>query len=509
MTDGNNLLNHTPGVQSSVERIELLPSIVEYFCFHADLQEGVVCTSPREALALLEVLYCQHTEDLRKAFVHPEWMEDVLACQKGTYPYLGVYVEATVPTVTQAYGVVTRPGFYGMTITQPSLFAGYLLQQLEALARSHCAIFMVGQSRRMIPISFIKENMLHRIQDFASIKPLLALPSLHDIDDAIVNGLIEWEMLPIKPLGFFPAERTDYSISRLKHYCGTSAEHFQDFVLVTNYQRYVDGFFQYAKDPLRVEEGYTHWVEPQDHCVELQQISHSYHREMGNDFQMPAYHLKREDRNGITLINIGVGPSNTKTITDHLAVLRPHCWLMLGHCGGLHHTQRLGDYVLANGYMREDRVLDEELPLHIPIPPVAEVQQAVFQAASAIMDPKEVSRAMRSGTVMSTGNRNWELRVKEFSRLINLSRSLAVDMESATLAANAFRFCIPYGALLCVSDRPLHGELKLHSQARTFYQQRVSQHLHIGIKTMEVLRSWPTHSLHSRKLRGFQGIPFR
>ncbi len=76
-------------------------------------------------------------------------------------------------------------------------------------------------------------------------------------------------------------------------------------------------------------------------------------------FQMPAYHLSRTDgKGGVTLVNIGVGPSNAKTITDHLAVLRPNCWLMIGHCGGLRQSQRIGDYVLAHAYLRQDHILD-------------------------------------------------------------------------------------------------------------------------------------------------------
>src|SRR5690606_2698845 len=68
--------------------------------------------------------------------------------------------------------------------------------------------------------------------------------------------------------------------------------------------------------------------------------------------QMPAYHLTKPGHAGITMVNIGVGPSNAKTITDHIAVLRPHVWLMLGHCAGLRNTQALGDYVLAHAYVR-------------------------------------------------------------------------------------------------------------------------------------------------------------
>src|SRR3546814_4989879 len=74
--------------------------------------------------------------------------------------------------------------------------------------------------------------------------------------------------------------------------------------------------------------------------------------------QMPAYHLIAPDGGGITLVNIGVGPSNAKTICDHLAVLRPEAWLMIGHCGGLRPSQRIGDYVLAHAYLRDDHILD-------------------------------------------------------------------------------------------------------------------------------------------------------
>jgi AMP nucleosidase len=75
---------------------------------------------------------------------------------------------------------------------------------------------------------------------------------------------------------------------------------------------------------------------------------------LGRMPQMPAFHLVEPGHQGITMINIGTGPSNTRTITDHVAVLRPHAWLMLGHCAGLRNTQKLGDYVLAHGYVCED-----------------------------------------------------------------------------------------------------------------------------------------------------------
>jgi AMP nucleosidase len=231
---------------------------------------------------------------------------------------------------------------------------------------------------------------------------------------------------------------------------------------------------------------------------------------------MPAYHLVRADGSGITMVNIGVGPANAKTITDHIAVLRPHAWIMLGHCAGLRNTQQLGDYVLAHGYVREDHVLDEELPLWVPIPALAEVQVALESAVAAItqLNGYELKRIMRTGTVASTDNRNWELLPSRNAastpeRRFSQSRAVALDMESSTIAANGFRFRVPYGTLLCVSDKPLHGEIKLPGMANTFYRERVDQHLRIGIRALELLRAQGVDQLHSRKLRSFAEVAFQ
>jgi AMP nucleosidase len=227
---------------------------------------------------------------------------------------------------------------------------------------------------------------------------------------------------------------------------------------------------------------------------------------------MPAYHLTRPDRSGITMVNIGVGPANAKTITDHIAVLRPHAWLMLGHCAGLRNSQQLGDYVLAHGYVREDHVLDEDLPLWVPIPALAEVQVALESAVAEVTQLRgpDLKRVLRTGTVASTDNRNWELLGgNKAQRRFSQSRAIALDMESATIAANGFRFRVPYGTLLCVSDKPLHGEIKLPGMANHFYRERVNQHLQVGLRTVELLRREGTKQLHSRKLRSFAEVAFQ
>jgi len=227
--------------------------------------------------------------------------------------------------------------------------------------------------------------------------------------------------------------------------------------------------------------------------------------------QMPTYHLKRGDGQGITLVNIGVGPSNAKTATDHIAVLRPHAWLMVGHCAGLRNSQSLGDFVLAHAYLRDDHVLDDDLPVWVPIPALAEIQIALERAVADVtqLEGYELKRIMRTGTVATIDNRNWELRDHSGPvRRLSQSRAVALDMESATIAANGFRFRVPYGTLLCVSDKPLHGELKLPGMASDFYKTQVNRHLQIGIRAMERLRETPIARIHSRKLRSFEETAF-
>jgi AMP nucleosidase len=225
---------------------------------------------------------------------------------------------------------------------------------------------------------------------------------------------------------------------------------------------------------------------------------------------MPAYHLIAPDGMGITLVNIGVGPSNAKTICDHLAVMRPEAWLMIGHCGGLRPSQTIGDYVLAHAYLRDDHVLDDVLPKEIPIPAIAEIQQALFEATVKVTgeDDQSVKTRLRTGTVITTDDRNWELQHTRSALRFNQSRAVAIDMESATVAAQGYRFRVPYGTLLCVSDKPLHGEIKLPGQANAFYERSISQHLRIGIETLTSLKREAT-TLHSRKLRSFDEPPFR
>jgi len=471
------------------------------------------------AVDRLEEIYNRGTDFLRRRH------DDLLNGKPVETHVRAFYPEIRIQTATHArvdsrlaYGFVSGPGRYVTTVTRPDLFRHYLKHQIAQLIHNHEVPVTVAESATPIPLHFafphgfaVDGALAARIEK--PIRDLFDVPDLAITDDKIVNGTYETPPGQPGPLAPFTAPRVDYSLHRLQHYTATAPEHFQNFVLFTNYQFYVDDFRALAHEMMaRGDSDYIAFVEP-DNLVTLSGDSSPTSGTVPARLpQMPAYHLKRADNSGMTLVNIGVGPSNAKTITDHIAVLRPHAWLMLGHCAGLRNTQKLGDYVLAHGYVREDNVLDADLPIWVPIPPLAEVQVALEEAVAEItgLEGYDLKRIMRTGTVATIDNRNWELRDhREPVRRLSQSRAIALEMESATIAANGFRFRVPYGTLLCISDKPLHGELKLPGMASDFYRTQVGQHLRIGIRAMEKLRAMPMESLHSRKLRSFSETAFQ
>ena len=642
--------------------------------------EGANLT-PEQALDQLEALYDRSVNALREAigvYIEKGELPDVEAREKGlfVYPQLSVSWNgsASKPSKTRAYARFTHAGRYSTTITRPSLFRAYLIEQLTLLCQDYGAQIEVGLSAHEIPYPYVidgSELTLDRSMS-AGLTRFFPTTELAQIGDETADGL--FHPTELYPLSHFDARRVDFPLARLRHYTGTQVEHFQPFVLFTNYTRYVDEFVRWGcsqiLDPdspyIALSCAGGHWITadteapeqaisdlawkkhqmPAWHLVtadgqgitlinigvgpsnakticdhlavlrpdvwlmighcgglrESQQIGDetadglfhadaksplSHFDALRTDFslarlrhytgtsvehfqpfvlftnytryvdefvrwaieqvrdpstpydslacagdvvltadtadsesmlsdlawkkhQMPAWHLTSPNRRGITLINIGVGPSNAKTICDHLAVMRPHAWLMIGHCGGLRESQRIGDYVLAHAYLRDDHVLDSVLPPDIPVPSIAEVQRALYDATKSVsgMPGEEVKQRLRTGTVVTTDDRNWELRYSASALRFNLSRAVAVDMESATIAAQGYRFRVPYGTLLCVSDKPLHGEIKLPGQANRFYEGAISEHLQIGIHAVELLRA-EGDKLHSRKLRTFNEPPFR
>src|SRR5258705_142354 len=205
-------------------------------------------------------------------------------------------------------------------------------------------------------------------------------------------------------------------------------------------------------------------------------------RELHALLTMGATVTVRPSRPAVAIVDIGAGPSNAKTVTDHLAVLRPDAVLMIGHCGGLRNHQEIGDYVLATAYLRDDRILDAALPTTIPVIPNHLLNRYLLTA----LDARDAR--YRVGTVLTTANRNWELEINAMWHTLEQSRAVAVDMESATIATNGFRYRIPNATLLCVSDKPLHGSPKLAGEARRFYEASRRVHLEIALECIDHVR---------------------
>ena len=416
----------------------------------------------------------------------------------------------------RAYGRLNQPGRYAISIARPRLFREYLIDQLTLLVQDYQVDVSAGRSESEIPYPYVLDGTDDlRLDDVkaADLSRWFPTTELAHIGDEIADGTWNHETRRDRPLALFDGPRVDFSLARLRHYTGTPSEHTQRYLLFTNYVRYVDEFVRWAVDELKREDSPYEalsaagniYVTRDTPDAEALVAAGGWRRH-----QMPAYHLIAPGGEGITLVNIGVGPSNAKTVCDHLAVLRPEAWLMIGHCGGLRPSQTIGDYVLAHAYLRDDHVLDDVLPIEIPIPPIAEIQQALYDAAARVTgeDHTQLKSRLRTGTVVTTDDRNWELRYTSSALRFNQSRAVAIDMESATVAAQGYRFRVPYGTLLCVSDKPLHGEIKLPGQANAFYERAISQHLRIGIETLRILKR-EGGKLHSRKLRSFDEPPFR
>ena len=312
-------------------------------------------------------------------------------------------------------------------IAKPSAYRWYLSRELLKLAMQGAEI-EIEPSRARIDLN--SPSLLEKIDE-------------SDLD------------ITRKKLFLFGPERVELSIQRLEHYTGTKPEDFQRYVLLTNYNMHMDAF----------EEIFPDCEKP---CQK--------------NVQIPAYHHKTDNSDGVSIVNIGVGPSNAKNFTDHIAVLRPDALLMVGHCAGVRNRQDIGDFVLASGYMRNDRLLDDALPLSVPVTPSFLLNRYLVK----ILEEKKMT--YRVGVVYTTIDRNWELSLRGTLDNLNASRSVAVDMESATVAANGFRYRIPSATLLCVSDKPLHGKPKLPDEAKAFYSKTKKQHISIAVSAIEMAR---------------------
>jgi AMP nucleosidase len=325
-------------------------------------------------------------------------------------------------------------------MAKPKAYRWYLHRELKKLAEKG-AVIKIIPSRERLPMND---------------------PKLLDNTDED-----DWDITQ-KKLFLFSPERIEISLNRLEHYTGTKPEDFQRYILFTNYDMHVEVFLEKFPDAVRPSR---------------------------EGVQMPAYHHKLDNHKGVTLINIGVGPSNAKTITDHVAVLRPDAMIMVGHCGGLRNHQEIGDFVLATGFMRDDGVLDDILPLNIPITP----NYLLNVYLKEVLD--KYKRNHRMGTIFTTANRNWEFIKRRTVEQIHMSRSIAVDMESATVATNGYRYRIPNATMLCVSDKPLHGKPKLSAEAQTFYENSKQLHIEMAVEVLNICKENYPEGLPNASIR--------
>ncbi|WPF67326.1 MULTISPECIES: AMP nucleosidase [unclassified Corynebacterium] len=424
-----------------------------------------------------------------------------------TYPRLEVDVKQWRPIDRGApFGYVDEAGRYAAELSKPRLLRDYLTEQLTQLVSNYPCDIFVGPSTTRIPPEYIRglENVdeVRRAGDLGDEVPR---PTLDEVDDGIVDG--NWEIFhsPVKPLFHFGPQRCDIACARIEHYTGIAVETLQKYILFTNYPMHTSEFVDFGLRQLG-EEGtrYTHLVLPNGRRI----TARDQEIDTASTRQMPRYDLCTEAGDGISMINIGVGPSNAKTITDCLAVLRPEAWIMIGHCAGLDGRMRMGDLILGNAYQREDHIMDGRILRDVPIPAVPEVQRALESSVADIYGSDK--SLMRTGTVLSTDDRNWEWRTsRELWEWLRGSTAVAVDMESCTLAANGYRYRVPYGTLLSVSDLPLHAVPKLPAQAQAFYSSSKEAHVMCAVRAMEYLAQDPQR-LRTRKLRRTIGeVPFR
>ncbi|MDO5032604.1 AMP nucleosidase [Corynebacterium sp.] len=450
-----------------------------------------------EAVARLIELYETSCELAHKVLASG----DFDAYRHVVYPKITVDVREWRPIDrTEPFGYVDHAGRYSAKISRPALMKGYLTEQLTRLTENYPCDIYVGQSSEQIPPEYIGGTIPEE-------RGSIPRPTLDAVHDAIIDG--EWKAFHGKemPLFHFGPQRFDIACARIEHYTGIPVETVQKYILFTNYAMHTTEFVKFGLRELATDSRYTALVLPSGEVITDAEATLD-DVPLNSSYQMPRFDLVTEAGDGITMINIGVGPSNAKTITDALAVLRPEAWIMIGHCAGLDGRMRIGDLILGNAYQRQDHIMDRVVDTGNPIPAIPEVQRMLEASVNEVYGSDK--SLMRTGTVLSTDDRNWEWQTaRDLWEWLRHSTAVAVDMESCTLAANGYRYRVPYGTLLSVSDLPLHAVPKLPAQAQAFYSNSKEAHVMCAVRAVESLAENPQR-LHTRKLRRTVAeVPFR
>lgn len=234
----------------------------------------------------------------------------------------------------------------------------------------------------------------------------------------------------------------------LPRYTGVPIEKFSPYILLTNFQYYVELFAE--KFGVEVD---------------------------GDDKNMPS-----ATANGVTIINFGMGSPNAATIMDLLSAIQPKAVLFLGKCGGLKAKNKLGDFILPIAAIRHDGTSNDYLPPEIPALPAFNLQRAVSTSM------RDYGRDYYTGVVFTTNKRVWE-HDERFKEYLRITRAMAIDMETATIFVAGFANSIPTGALLLVSDQPMISSgVKTDASDKVVTENYVHDHLAIGIEAMRIIR---------------------
>jgi AMP nucleosidase len=233
----------------------------------------------------------------------------------------------------------------------------------------------------------------------------------------------------------------------LPRYTGVLLKEFGRYILLTNFERYVELFAEW-------------------HGVTV----------MGRDKPMSS-----ATADGITIINFGMGSATAATVMDLLTAIKPKAVLFLGKCGGLKHRAKRGGLILPIAAIRGEGTSNDYFPPEVPALPAFALQKAI---STTIRDH---GQDYWTGTVYTTNRRVWE-HDAEFKKYLARVRVMAIDMETATLFITGFANDIPTGALLLVSDEPMTPEgVKTSVSDRIVDEEHVSMHIEIGIDSLKQL----------------------
>ena len=233
----------------------------------------------------------------------------------------------------------------------------------------------------------------------------------------------------------------------LPRYTGMALDEFGQYILLTNFNNYLEMFAE-------------------QNNIEIS----------SKEVPMPA-----ATAGEITMINFGIGSANAATIMDLLSGIRPKAVLLLGKCGGLKKKNQVGDLILPIAAIRGDGTSDDYLPPEVPALPAFNLQKAISTTI------RDLGMDYWTGTVFTTNRRVWEHDDK-FKRYLRKTRSMAIDMETATIFTVGFKNEIPTGALLLVSDQPMIPEgVKTAESDKDVNRNFVDLHLKIGIDSLHQL----------------------